>query len=160
MKRWLLLCLRGGTVLYTVVYTSESLLRQVKTPSLAHLMQLILAWSALVVHYVVLWYLNFVEKLSVVQRQFYEIFFKLPCQNYFGKYLWNNSKKDFIRILPHCVSLYFKLRFVPKGPNLASVIEKKEILLIRMLELFNRLNLTSLMFYYYFGWLIWFIWTD
>ena len=49
-------------------------------------------------------------------------------------------------ILPHCVSLYFKLRFVPKGPNLASVIEKKEILLIRMLELFNRLNLTSLMF--------------
>ena len=33
-KRWRLLCLRGGTVLHTVVYTSEILLRQVKRPFL------------------------------------------------------------------------------------------------------------------------------
>ena len=58
----------------------------------------------------------------------------------FENILGDNSKKDFILIWPLCVSLYFKLRFVPKGPNLASVIEKKEILLIRMLELFNRLS--------------------
>ena len=55
------------------------------------------------------------------------------------------SMYDFIRILPNCVSLYFKLRYVPKGPNLASVIEKKEMLLLRMLELWSRLNLICLM---------------
>ena len=43
-----LLCLRGSTVLHTVVYTSERLLRQLKKPSLAHLLQLILAGSAFV----------------------------------------------------------------------------------------------------------------
>ena len=31
LKRWQLLCLRGGTVLNTVVYISERLLRQLKT---------------------------------------------------------------------------------------------------------------------------------
>ena len=43
-----LLCLRGGTVLHTVVYTSERLLRQLEMPSLAYLLQLISAGSAFV----------------------------------------------------------------------------------------------------------------
>ena len=76
-KKWRLLCLRGGTVIETVVYTSETLLRRLRMPSLAHLLLLISAWSALVTYTFPLVLLKLPVKQKTTTRQCFAINYKI-----------------------------------------------------------------------------------